>query len=141
MWRDFYQQFRTLQPGEYSSEFDTVWEYDCPVVDPSIHIPWIGAKVKSLGGQFVRQKVASLQELYDMYPDSSVFINASGWGSRDLTDVLDKKSFPDRGQNVCLRTPNHHDLIFRLGKEYTYIIPRPITGHLILGGHNSRDNL
>ncbi|KAH8703120.1 FAD dependent oxidoreductase superfamily [Talaromyces proteolyticus] len=135
------KNFRTLKPGEYPPNFDTAWSYDCLVVDPTIHIPWVGAKVRSLGGEFVRRKVQSLKELYDLYPQSTVFINASGWGSRDLTDVRDEKSFPDRGQNVRLRTSEHHTMYFRNGKEYTYIIPRPLTGHLILGGHNSRDNL
>lgn len=104
-------------------------------------MPWIGAKVEALGGKFVRQKVSSLGDLYNMYPESSIFINASGWGSRDLTDVLDSKCFPDRGQNVRLRSPVHDTMYFRNGKEYTYIIPRPMTGHIVLGGHNSRDNL
>ncbi|OKL60976.1 hypothetical protein UA08_03292 [Talaromyces atroroseus] len=135
------KNFRTLEPGEYPSTFSTAWEYECLVVDPTLHMPWVGAKVQALGGQFVRQRVNSLKELYEMYPESRIFINASGWGSRDLTDVLDQKCFPDRGQNVRLRTAEHHTMYFRNGKEYTYIIPRPLTGHVILGGHNSRDNL
>jgi FAD dependent oxidoreductase len=111
------------------------------VVDPTLHMPWVGAKVAALGGQFVRRRVNALGELYALYPQSSIFINASGWGSRDLTDVLDARCFPDRGQNVRLRTAEHHTMYFRNGQEYTYIIPRPLTGHVILGGHNSRDNL
>jgi hypothetical protein len=110
------------------------------VTDPTIHMPWLGSKITSLGGTFVRQKVSSLEEVYAMFPESSIFVNASGWGSRDLTDVRDDNSYPDRGQTVFLKSP-HKTMYFRNGKEYTYIIPRPMSHGIVLGGVKQGENL
>lgn len=104
------------------------------VVDPSKHMPYLGKKLESMGAKFVRQKILSLAELYTMFPDSSIFVNASGWGSKLLSDVKDEKCYPDRGQNVFFKTPDTSVMYFRNGKEYTYIIPRPMSGGLVLGG-------
>lgn len=76
-----------------------------------------------------------------MFPDSSIFINASGWGSKLLSDVRDDRCFPERGQNVFLQTENCHTMYFRNGKEYTYVIPRPQSHGVVLGGVKQQDNL
>lgn len=75
-----------------------------------------------------------------MFPSSKVFINASGSGSKHLLDALDEKCFYERGQNVFFRTPDSHTMYFRNGKEYTYVIPRPLSGGVILGGIKQREN-
>jgi D-amino-acid oxidase len=104
-------------------------------------MPYLGKQVTSLGGRFIRHRVESLQDLYDMFPESRVFINASGWGSKTLTDVRDDSCFPERGQNVFLTTDNCDTLYFRNGKEYTYVIPRPQSKGVVLGGVKQQDNL
>ncbi|KAL4994015.1 hypothetical protein BDV10DRAFT_11934 [Aspergillus recurvatus] len=134
-------KFRNLNPGEYPSNFSCGWTYETVVTDPSRHMPWLREKILSLGGQFVRKRVESLGELYTLFPESRIFINASGIGSKDLSDVQDDKCFPERGQNVFFRTSNCQTLYFRNGKEYTYIIPRPLSRGVILGGVKQRDTL
>lgn len=104
-------------------------------------MPYLGKQIKALGGQFIRKRVESLQELYTMFPESSIFINASGIGSKTLSDVQDEKCFPERGQNVFLRTDNCQTMYFRNGKEYTYVIPRPLSKGVVLGGVKQSDNL
>lgn len=104
-------------------------------------MPYLKRKIENLGGRFIRRKVSSLKELYDAFPASHIFINASGWGSKNLTDVRDDKCFPERGQNVFYHTEQTGALFFRNGKEYTYVIPRPMSGGVILGGIKQRDNL
>ncbi|KAH8805428.1 FAD dependent oxidoreductase superfamily [Xylogone sp. PMI_703] len=133
--------FRELSPGEYPSNFACGWSYECMVTDPTKHMPYLGRKIESLGGKFVRRKVSSLSELYGMFPTARIFINASGWGSKLLKDVKDERSFPERGQNVFMKTPNTSTMYFRNGKEYTYVIPRPMSGGVVLGGIKQRDNL
>ncbi|KAM0122272.1 hypothetical protein ACP6JC_001012 [Aspergillus fumigatus] len=91
--------------------------------------------------EFIRKRVESLQELYAMFPESSVFINASGLGSKTLTDVRDDKCFPERGQNVFYRTDKCRQMYFRNGKEYTYVIPRPLSEGVVLGGVKQPNNL
>lgn len=130
-----------MSPGEYPPNFNCAWAYETLVTDPTRHMPYLRNLVESLGGCFIRQRVESLQELYDMFPESRVFINASGWGSKTLTDVQDDNCFPERGQNVFLATDQCNTLHFRNGKEYTYVIPRPLSKGVVLGGVRQQDNL
>jgi D-amino-acid oxidase len=76
-----------------------------------------------------------------MFPESRVFINASGLGSKTLTDVQDDQCFPERGQNVFLATENCQTLYFRNGQQYTYVIPRPMSQGVVLGGVKQHDDL
>lgn len=130
-----------MSSGEYPSNFHCAWAYETLVTDPTRHMPYLRKQITSLGGQFIRRRVGSLQELYDMFPDSRVFINASGWGSKDLADVQDDRCFPERGQNVFLQTEQCHTMYFRNGTEYTYVIPRPLSKGVVLGGVKQQDNL
>ncbi|KAH8424983.1 FAD-dependent oxidoreductase [Aspergillus melleus] len=134
-------KFRDLSPDEYPANFSCGWAYDSLVTDPTRHMPYLGKKITSLGGHFIRKRVESLQELYNMFPESSVFINASGLGSKTLVDVQDDKCFPERGQNVFYRTTNCQRMYFRNGKEYTYVIPRPLSKGVVLGGSKQRDTV
>ncbi|OQE34701.1 hypothetical protein PENCOP_c016G06089 [Penicillium coprophilum] len=134
-------KFREMSPGEYPPDFHCAWTYETLVTDPTRHMPYLKKQVESLGGHFIRQRVESLQELYEMFPESQVFINASGWGSKTLTDVQDNKCFPERGQNVFLATDQCNTLYFRNGKEYTYVIPRPLSEGVVLGGVKQQGNL
>ena len=104
-------------------------------------MPYLGRQVTSLGGRFIRKRVESLQELYELFPESRIFINASGLGSKTLTDVQDDQCFPERGQNVFLATDQCNTLYFRNGKEYTYVIPRPLSKGVVLGGVKQQDDL
>lgn len=135
------QQFREMKPGEYPAEYSAGWAYETMVTDPTIHMPYLGKQLRLLGVQFIRKRVESLQELYEMFPDSLVFINASGLGSKYLTDVQDDACFPERGQTVFYQTENTGTLYFRNGQEYTYVIPRPLSHGLVLGGVKQRDNV
>ncbi|RHZ53121.1 FAD-dependent oxidoreductase [Aspergillus thermomutatus] len=133
--------FRELESGEYPQNFHCGWSYQTLVTDPTRHMPYLRKQITALGGQFIRKRVESLRELYAMFPESSVFINASGLGSKTLTDVRDDKCFPERGQNVFYRTDKCRQMYFRNGKEYTYIIPRPLSEGVVLGGVKQQNNL
>ncbi|PYH81894.1 FAD dependent oxidoreductase superfamily [Aspergillus uvarum CBS 121591] len=134
-------KWRDLQPGEYPSEFSCGWRYETLVTDPTIHMPYLGKKITELGGQFIRKRVESLEELHHMFPESSIFINASGVGSQTLKDVRDDRCFPERGQNVFYKTDNCRTMYFRNGQEYTYVIPRPMSHGVVLGGVKQADSL
>ncbi|CAG7942641.1 unnamed protein product [Penicillium olsonii] len=134
-------KFRQMKPGEYPAQFNCAWAYETLVTDPTIHMPYLGKQIRSLGGRFVRQRIDSLQELYNMFPESRVFINASGWGSKNLADVKDENCFPERGQNVLLATDNCNTMHFRNGQEYTYVIPRPLSKAVVLGGVKQQGNV
>ncbi|KAF3394054.1 D-amino-acid oxidase [Penicillium rolfsii] len=134
-------RFRNLSPDEYPSDFACAWAYETLVTDPTRHMPYLKRQIQALGGRFIRRKVDSLHELYDMFPASRIFINASGLGSKTLADVQDDRCFPERGQNVFLRTDKCQTMYFRNGQEYTYVIPRPYSGGVVLGGVKQQDDL
>ncbi|OOF92963.1 hypothetical protein ASPCADRAFT_209619 [Aspergillus carbonarius ITEM 5010] len=134
-------KWRDLQPSEYPSGFSCGWSYETLVTDPTLHMPYLGKKITALGGQFIRKRVESLEDLYRMFPESSVFVNASGIGSKTLKDVQDEKCFAERGQNVFYKTDNCHTMYFRNGQEYTYVIPRPMSHGVVLGGVKQADDL
>ncbi|KAJ5732248.1 hypothetical protein N7493_003729 [Penicillium malachiteum] len=139
--RTVVSKFREMDQSEYSEEFHTAWAYETLVIDPTRHMPYLRDEIIRLGGQFVRQRVLSLQEVFDIFPESRILINASGLGSKTLTDVMDPNCFPERGQNVFLRTDQCHTMYFRNGQEYTYVIPRPLSGGVVLGGVKQQDDL
>jgi hypothetical protein len=130
-----------MDPGTYPSNFEYACEADSVVIDPPIHLKYLQTDVEALGGKIIRREVASVQELYDSYPDSSIIINASGLGSRDIQGIKDDKVFPDRGQNVLVSTSNTDETYYRAGEEYTYVIPRPLTGVQVCGGVHQPYNL
>ncbi|KAI9373032.1 hypothetical protein BJX61DRAFT_409420 [Aspergillus egyptiacus] len=134
-------EFRDLAPGEYPPDFNCGWAYKTVVTDPTRHMPWLRDEIIGLGGQFIRKRVESLAELYGLFPKSGIFINASGIGSKKLQDVQDDRCFPERGQNVFYRTSDSGTMYFRNGDEYTYIIPRPLSDGIVLGGVKQKDNI
>ncbi|PWY79222.1 FAD dependent oxidoreductase superfamily [Aspergillus heteromorphus CBS 117.55] len=134
-------KWRDLLPSEYPPNFSCGWSYETLVTDPTHHMPYLGKKITALGGQFIQKRVDSLDQLYHLFPESSVFINASGHGSKTLIDVQDDQCFPERGQNVFYRTDNCRTMYFRNGREYTYVIPRPMSGGVVLGGVKQADDL
>lgn len=59
-----------------------------------------------------------------------------------MDDVKDDKCFPERGQNVFMKTDNCRTMYFRTGdQEYTYIIPRPQSNGVVLGGIKQPNDL
>lgn len=116
------------------SGYSYTCEYDTPVIDPPIYMPWLKAQFEKLGGKVERRAFSSLDEVYASYPRSAIIINATGVGSRNLGGVNDPKSFPDRGQNTLVASHDTRGLYFRVGKEFSYVIPRPKSGILVCGG-------
>ncbi|KAF2840197.1 FAD dependent oxidoreductase superfamily [Patellaria atrata CBS 101060] len=122
--------FRVLARGEFPENFAAGWEYDGIVIDPTKHLPWLMKSIDAAGGQSIQRRVRSVLDLFYSFPETYIIINCSGLGSKELGGVNDRNCFPERGQNVLLN-----------GKEYTYIIPRPMRGILVLGGVKQRDNI
>ncbi len=65
---------------------------------------------------------------------SKVVVNASGIGAKQLAG--DEGVGPIRGQTMFVKT-NFSELVMMEGSEYTYIIPRALSGGVIIGGIKS----
>jgi D-amino-acid oxidase len=63
-----------------------------------------------------------------------VIINASGVGAKELARDESVKSI--RGQTMFVKT-DYEELLMIEGSDYTYVIPRPGSGGVIMGGIKS----
>lgn len=119
--------------------------YNRPLIDlssdqsialtPNEMIKFLRKRLEDNGVVFKRMSFKALHDLRGMGHD--VLVNATGLGSRALTDVRDTTTEPTRSQTVLVRTP-YNRIMMRHGKDYsvpfTYIIPRH-DGTAILGGN------
>ncbi|EOO01013.1 putative fad dependent oxidoreductase superfamily protein [Phaeoacremonium minimum UCRPA7] len=135
---------RTSADRQMPDPYEKAIEYDSLVLDPNFHLPYLKQKIEQMGGRFLEKKVHSLADLHAMFPQSRVLVNASGCGSKDLIDVRDEKCFWERGQNIFFKTDKTDEVLIghaAAPKEYTYVIPRPLQGGVILGGVKQPGNL
>ncbi|WP_433327400.1 FAD-dependent oxidoreductase [Spirillospora sp. CA-294931] len=83
-WADAVPNFARLDHG---------WTFTAPTIDMSVYLPWLVARLESLGGRIV-------QETLDELPTAPVIVNCTGLGARDL--IGDTSLTPVRGQVLVL---------------------------------------
>ncbi|XP_067098930.1 D-aspartate oxidase isoform X3 [Osmerus mordax] len=83
----------------------------------STYLPWLENRFIKAGGQIIRKRVSSLEELGPSY---DLIVNCCGLGSRSL--VGDEEVYPVRGQVLKLQAPWLQHFI-RDGDGLTYIFP------------------
>ena len=88
-WRDAVADLRRTSAG---------LRFTAPAIDMSIHLPWLVARLRGLGGAIERRAVGSLDEL-----EADAVVNCAGLGARELAD--DSTVIPVRGQIVRVVAP------------------------------------
>lgn len=68
------------------------WEFDAPVADMTVYLPWLVDRLEALGGTLTRQALASLPNT------APIVVHCAGLAARRLAD--DRSLVPVRGQ-VC----------------------------------------
>ncbi|MFD4872025.1 FAD-dependent oxidoreductase [Streptomyces sp. NPDC058420] len=104
-----------------------------PLIDMSVHLPWLRDRFVELGGTVEEASVADLTEV-----PASVVVNCTGLDSLDL--VPDRSVRPVRGQLVIVENPGITTWLTSVDHSAdtsTYFFPQP--GGLILGG-TAEDN-
>ncbi|MFJ8058340.1 FAD-dependent oxidoreductase [Streptomyces sp. NPDC096142] len=104
-----------------------------PLIDMSVHLPWLRDRFLNLGGTVEEASVADLREV-----PASVVVNCTGLDSLDL--VPDHSVRPVRGQLVVVENPGITTWLTSVGHSAdtsTYFFPQP--GGLILGGTAEED--
>ncbi|MGW3306871.1 FAD-dependent oxidoreductase [Streptomyces sp. NPDC001073] len=99
-----------------------------PLIDMSVHLPWLRDRFVELGGSVEEASVADLSEV-----PASVVVNCTGLDSLDL--VPDRSVRPVRGQLVVVENPGITTWLTSVDHSAdtsTYFFPQP--GGLILGG-------
>ncbi|MGB9377823.1 MAG: FAD-dependent oxidoreductase [Mycobacteriales bacterium] len=103
-------------------------ELTVPVIDPSVHLPWLVAKATGAGVAF---RQAHVSDLAALAPDADVIVNCTGLGAQHL--LGDDTLVPVRGQIVVVAQVGVTDwLLADTEGVEIYVIPREQT--IVLGG-------
>ncbi|KAL1603803.1 hypothetical protein SLS60_005394 [Paraconiothyrium brasiliense] len=105
------------------------------VMDPNVFLVWFKAQLESQGVVFKRMHLDALEDIDTIGHD--VVVNASGFGSKFLTDIRDEAVELIRGQTIVVRSDYDTYFMRDNGKTYTYAIPRG-DGTVVLGGVRDR---
>jgi glycine/D-amino acid oxidase-like deaminating enzyme len=108
-------------------------KYSSLAINPSSVLPWLKEKLVAKGVSFVRAEVKSFDEARKI-TKARLIIHASGVSASKL--AADKNALPVRGQTMFVKS-DFNELVMREGSDYTYVIPRPGSGGVILGGIKS----
>ncbi|MEW2296586.1 FAD-dependent oxidoreductase [Streptomyces sp. NPDC006743] len=122
---------RAAHAGEYAGT--ALWAR-LPLVDMSVHLPWLRERLRAAGGAVQERTVTDLAAV-----DAPVVVNCAGLGARDL--VPDPEVYPVRGQLVVVENPGITTWLTAVddvSASSTYFIPQP--GGLLLGGTAEEDS-
>lgn len=110
--------------------------YQTCLANPQVFLPWLRAKLESLGVKFLRAEVQSLAEA-EKLTGASLIVNASGLGAKALANDAAVRGY--RGQTMLVKS-DFDEVRMIKGSEYTYVIPRMFSGGVILGGISQEDD-
>lgn len=129
-WAALVGQVRAAAAVELPPGYPYGLRFVVPQAEMALYLPWLMERVRELGGEIRMQRVRSLDELSDGWPD--VLVNCSGLGARDL--VGDLSVYPVRGQIVRVTNPgvtmSVRDEFHPAGRAYVH----PRSGDCVLGG-------
>lgn len=127
-WRNAVPSLERVRPGELPPGFPDGLALTVPVVDTSIHLPWLLDRLTMLG---VPVRIDSLARLEDAAPTADVVVDCAGLGAREL--ARDEGLLAVRGQVVVVEQIGLSDwLLAQSESELTYVVPRERT--VVLGG-------
>jgi D-amino-acid oxidase len=120
---------RSAEPDELPPGYRYGLRFAVPLAEMPRYLPWLAARIRSLGGGFTHRHVHSLDEVAD---DADVVVNCTGLGAREL--VGDATLYPVRGQIVRVSNPgltmSVRDELHPGGRAYVH----PRADDCILGG-------
>jgi D-amino-acid oxidase len=101
--------------------------FTAPVVDMSVHLPWLVERLRALGGSVERGAVGSLDEL-----EGDAVVNCAGLGAREL--ARDPSLSAVRGQVVRVAAPHVREWLLDQSdpEDLVYVVPR--LNDVVLGG-------
>jgi D-amino-acid oxidase len=128
-WRDAVPSLDRVPPAYLPEGYADGLLLQVPVVDTSVHLPWL---VDQLGRRQVQIRRTTLTELEAAAPDADVVVNCTGMGAQRL--VGDDELVPVRGQVVVVEQVGITQWLLAQGDgtDLTYVVPRERT--VVLGG-------
>ncbi|ODV96181.1 hypothetical protein PACTADRAFT_84996 [Pachysolen tannophilus NRRL Y-2460] len=147
---DGIKDFRKLSKYELPDEDVKLGtEYETWCVNAPHYLLYLYNKLKfKYGVEFVKQELNCLKQVFYFYPNISGIVNATAFGLQ-YDGSYDPLCYPIRGQTLLIRAPLNkqcryeNQTITRQTKDgkWSFIIPRPINGGIILGGTKQLDIL
>jgi len=92
---------RAATAGELPANYPYGLRFAVPLVEMPRYLPWLVGQVLSNGGELIRRRVGSLDEL--MHGDVDCVVNCSGLAAHSI--VGDTSVYPVRGQIVRVTNP------------------------------------
>lgn len=128
-WRDAVPSLERVPVDDLPGGYADGLRLEAPVVDTSVHLPWLLRELEVRGVQLRRAALTSLEAAA---PDADVVVNCAGLGSAQL--VGDDTLVPVRGQVVLVEQVGVTEwtLLQAKGAALTYVVPRERT--VVLGG-------
>lgn len=124
-WSSEITHFRLLDPSEVAKGYVHGWEFESPIIEMPLYLPWLMRLVRELGGIIETATVASLSDI-----EADVIVNCTGMGARELCD--DEGLEPIRGQVIYLKQDPGIGQFDQQPDTLTYTIPR--SDVTVLGG-------
>ncbi|KAF9890101.1 hypothetical protein FE257_006262 [Aspergillus nanangensis] len=137
VWWKVLPEFRVLPAHVLPKGAKAGTSYTTLVLNPSIFLPWLKQQLEGWGVEFRRMHLNALSDASHLRHD--VLINATGIGSKFLSDIADQDVELVRGQTLIVKSDYQKMFMHDNGKDYTYAIPR-MDGTVILGGIRQPDS-
>ncbi|WVQ66588.1 uncharacterized protein L199_004772 [Kwoniella botswanensis] len=146
-WADLMFDYRHLKTSEIPAPFAQGVTFEAYTLNTPLYLQHLGNWLRSRNVPIIRERVSSLNEMYDLPSIGKVnlVINASGLGARSLIGVEDSLVHPAKGQTILVEAPDVRTTYGIEGKhpipnQSVYIIPRPgPANHVILGLRPARE--
>jgi D-amino-acid oxidase len=128
-WRDAVPSLERVAPEALPPGYADGLALTAPVVDTSVHLPWLIGRLRARG---VRVRTATLARLEDAAPGADIVVNCAGLGARELAQ--DGELVPVRGQVVVVEQVGLTEWLLAQSDPaaLTYVVPRERTA--VLGG-------
>ncbi|KAH8657859.1 hypothetical protein BX600DRAFT_60484 [Xylariales sp. PMI_506] len=128
--------YRQLEMHELPKGVELGFEYQTYCINSPIYCANLLRKFLLAGGKTVQRELTSELEVFDIFSNVQLVVNASGIGFGD------PKSFPTRGQIVLTNLSHATETITRQNKDgtWSFIIPRFFGGGTVIGGTKEPNN-
>jgi D-amino-acid oxidase len=128
-WRDAVPALDRVPPSALPAGFRDGYLLRVPVLDMSVHLPWLVARLAAVD---VTVRVQALTDLASASPDADVVVDCAGLGAAALASDADLT--PVRGQVVVVEQVGVEQWLLAQddAAALTYVVPREHT--VVLGG-------
>ncbi len=128
-WRRWLGRVRELPAGELPSGYTSGWEFELPVIEMPVYLPYLRRRFEGAGGVLVQKNLTDLGPACAQAP---LVVHCSGLGARDL--VGDRSMVPIRGQVLWVERRQVERFVLDDFNPSgpTYVVPRG--NDCVLGG-------